>query len=60
MDEYLYRLCEEIDAAVFSGDRLYDRQTFKGFTYYLKRWTRENINIETIITEMEAEDDQNN
>jgi ADP-dependent phosphofructokinase/glucokinase len=40
--KYLEEACEQIDAAIFSGDLLFDRDTtyVKEFKEYLGRWNR--------------------
>ena len=35
------RLCEEMDAAVFSGDTFYRSENIDEFIAYLERWTKE-------------------
>lgn len=41
MDEEAEKLCEEIDAAIFSGDTFDSRQNADGLRVYLARWQRE-------------------
>ena len=41
VDEYVEKLCDELDAVVFSGDRLNYWKTLQRFKWYLRRWTRE-------------------
>ena len=41
MNERIEDMCEALDAAVFSGDRiLYDPDTLEGFKEYIRRWVR--------------------
>jgi hypothetical protein len=40
MPEYLKEACEQIDAAMFSGDALENPETLKEFKEYLERWAR--------------------
>jgi hypothetical protein len=37
---HLERNCEGLDAAVFSGDMMYDPERYAMFTEYLSRWNR--------------------
>jgi len=41
MDEYLENACEEIDAAMFSGDCFDRDENRKGLLEYMARWQRE-------------------
>lgn len=54
---YLYELCDSIDAAVFSGDSLYNRESISEFRQLLERWERGLKDIESVIEEMEKDDD---
>ena len=40
MDKYIEDLCEQIDAAVFSGDLLECENRRKEFKVYIDRWTK--------------------
>lgn len=40
MKEYVYRACEEIDAAVLSSDLLHDEAETKELLEYIHRWQR--------------------
>lgn len=46
MDQYLERLCDELDASVFSGDGLHNLDAAKEFRKYLERWGRELDSID--------------
>lgn len=53
MRDYLEKACEEIDAAIFSGDSLYDAKALAEFKEYLERWIRATQSItEELKTEM--------
>jgi ADP-dependent phosphofructokinase/glucokinase len=41
MRHYLEAACEQIDAAIFSGDDMLDADARRQFNYYLQRWTRQ-------------------
>jgi hypothetical protein len=41
MEAYLIEACEEIDAAMFSGDSFMDEQNRKELMAYINRWVRE-------------------
>lgn len=36
---YLEKACEEIDASVFSGDLLFDKEDREALIEYIRRWT---------------------
>lgn len=40
MNKWLKDACENIDAAVFSGDALFDEETRKDFKAYIASWQR--------------------
>lgn len=40
MEQYLEDACEQIDAAVFSGDSLYYGTNLEELKDYIGRWTR--------------------
>lgn len=39
-DKQFEKFCEEIDAAVFSGDSLCNDETLAAFEAYVERWVR--------------------
>jgi len=41
MEKYLDDLCDEIDAAMFSGDSFLKEANRKGLAEYIGRWQRE-------------------
>lgn len=45
MRNNLYDACEEIDAAMFSGDSFDDPDTIREFQEYLDRWNRKIAEI---------------
>lgn len=49
MDKYLDNLCDELDASVFSGDRLLDKENLDNFQVYLGRWNRKAKEYQEII-----------
>ena len=58
MLDYLERACEEIDAALFSGDALYTEKDLAEFQQYLDRWNREveNTKSDFKISDERADD----
>ena len=40
MHDYLYRACEEIDAALFSGDAIDHKASREELKSYIARWQR--------------------
>lgn len=44
-DPYLEQLMDELDAVVFSSDRLHDEKTMTLFHEYLDRWKRETQSV---------------
>ncbi len=44
---------DEIDAAVFTGDTLYDKEILKDFEWHLDRWSREIAKIKATGLEIE-------
>lgn len=46
MDEYLENACEEIDAAMFSGDAFSKDENRKALREYIGRWEREMKRLE--------------
>lgn len=55
MPKYLEDACEEIDAAVFSGDAMFDPLTLIEFEIYLGRWTRKLDDFRNAIIEIAKE-----
>jgi len=53
MLEHIEIACDEIDAAMFSGDSFNNEQNTKELEYYLDRWTREIENIREMNKENE-------
>lgn len=51
MDKYLDNLCDELDASVFSGDKLHNEINLEAFKKYLARWGREAERIERMLEE---------
>jgi len=43
------RLCEELDAAIFSGDTFYSQENIDALVNYMERWKRELKKFEEII-----------
>jgi len=54
MLDYLERACEEIDAALFSGDAFYTEKDLAEFQQYLDRWNREVENIKEGMESLKA------
>lgn len=46
MPEYLENACEEIDAAMFSGDDFLNEDNRKALKEYIGRWSRELERLE--------------
>lgn len=55
MPGYLHNACEEIDAALFSGDAAADSETRKELSDYLERWSRSLKEWEVVSREADAE-----
>ena len=53
MSRYLEDLFDQIDASVFSGDSLYDKDEIERFEHFLKRWKKESEEIRRRIEENE-------
>ena len=51
MRDYIKDACEEIDAAMFSGDAFVDAEERKALRDYIERWTRELKNWGEIAAE---------
>ena len=51
MRDYIKDACEEIDAAMFSGDAFADAEERKALRDYLERWGRELKNWDEIAAE---------
>lgn len=51
MHHHVERPCDEIDAAVFSGDILHSAEALARFEWYLARWQREIVNIKRLLAE---------
>jgi hypothetical protein len=52
MDNYLDKLCDELDAAIFSGDLLYVETQRSLLKTYLERWQRA-VNEHEVLNETE-------
>jgi len=48
MHPYLYGLCDQIDACVFSGDNFLNKENRDGLREYIGRWEREINRIELL------------
>ena len=46
---------EEVDAMVFSGDALYEKESLEEFEQYLERWKRGIIDIKKTLVQIETE-----
>ncbi len=48
MNKHLFKSCDEIDAALFSGDILYreEEENLEAFKEFLGRWNREVKRVE--------------
>ena len=53
MRKYIENACEEIDAAIFSGDAFFDEEHRKGLIEYMERWTRELKRIDIMVNSEE-------
>lgn len=53
MRKYLEDACEQIDAAMFSGDAFLDEDHRKELTLYIERWQRELKSIDTMVNSEE-------
>lgn len=53
MNKHVENACEEIDAAMFSGDSFLDEENRKGLIEYMERWTRELKSIDTMVNSEE-------
>lgn len=51
MDKQVEEMCDSIDAAVFSGDSLHNREALERFRWYLGRWQRESVVIQESLDE---------
>ena len=49
LSKYVDDLCDSVDAAVFTGDSLYNQKAINDFKAYLSRWTREVARLETSL-----------
>lgn len=47
-------LLDSVDAMVFSGDSLHNREALEEFKYYLRRWTKEADSIEDCVKQQEG------
>ena len=56
LSEVIYKSCEEIDAAMFSGDEFYDRDCLREIKQYIERWSKQIVQIENLIAEGEADE----
>jgi len=55
MRNYLERLCDELDASVFSGDGFHNKEALERLKHYVGRWSRESEKIEEMLIEIEPE-----
>jgi len=55
MDRMAEEVCDAVDAMVFTGDALLNRENLKEFREYLARWTRGANEHEETIKVMEEE-----
>lgn len=60
MRKYLEDACEQIDAAMFSGDAFLDEDHRKELTLYIERWQRELKSIDTMVNSEEYKKEMNN
>lgn len=58
MRPWLYKACEEIDAAIFSGDTLYQPEELAALKKYLQRWNRAVAEHEAIMELPNQEEDE--
>lgn len=49
-------MCDTLDAAVFSGDSLQDREILNGFKEYLESWVAEVAAVEKHLDEIDEEE----
>lgn len=50
---YISELIDEMDASVFNGDVLLDKDELENFKYHLERWSKHVPVMEEIIKECE-------
>jgi ADP-dependent phosphofructokinase/glucokinase len=55
MREYIEKACEEIDAAMFSGDAFMEKDERDELTNYIGRWQRKMKEWEEIAAEIAEE-----
>ena len=48
-DSYLTNILDEVDATVFSSDRLYNKRSLEEFKLMLTRWGKEADSIEEFL-----------
>lgn len=60
MRQYIEDACEEIDAAMFSGDAFLDEEHRKGLIEYMERWQRELKKIDTMVNSEEYKKEMKN
>jgi hypothetical protein len=54
---YISELIDEMDASVFNGDVLLDKDELANFKYHLDRWQKQVPVMEEIIKECENNDE---
>jgi hypothetical protein len=55
MEEYFEQQCDIIDASVFTGDILFDKNVRKRFREYLIRWKKATDDWEEVSISMEKD-----
>lgn len=58
MDNYLEEACEEIDAAMFSGDAFLKKDNRETLKTYIGRWEREMKKFEELEEELKVTGEQ--
>lgn len=53
---YISKLIDELDASVFNGDVLLDKDELANFKYHLQRWSKHVPAMEEIIKECENDE----
>jgi ADP-dependent phosphofructokinase/glucokinase len=51
---YLHKACEQLDAAMFSGDAFLEKENRDRLTYYMDRWRKHLPVWEAIETDLAA------
>jgi hypothetical protein len=49
MRKDIEEFCDNLDAAIFTGDGLHDLKSLEEFDEYIQRWTREYYNIKSLV-----------